>query len=769
MKFFAHSTEQTDKENWQPLKEHLENVASLAGEFALPMGQAMGQEVVKMVKMAGLLHDIGKYTKEFQDRLSGDNIRVNHSTRGAEIAIKKYGPNMGYFIAYAIAGHHAGLANGSGEGRRRGILEVRLSLNSIKKLPSLCNQWKNEISLDTALSCPGKFKWGNHEMFQCAFLMRMIFSCLVDADFLDTEKFSLKVKKKVSKRRCGRVTFRELSEKLDIYLVELEKRQGKTKKSQAILDDRRKIREAVNENSKLEQGIFSLTVPTGGGKTLTSLSFALRHALQHGLNRVIYVAPFTSIIDQNADVFRKVFKDSDNNIVLPHHSSFISREDKGKPDQYQSFEKLKLAMENWDYPIVATTAVQFFESLFSGRTSMCRKLHNITNSVVILDEAQTIPLHLLRPCIEALKELSLNYRTSIVLCTATQPALKEEDGFKEGFKDIKELAPEPQNMFERFKRVTVRDIGDIKDDQLVDKIQGHKQVLCIVNSRPHATYLFEKIKENSPSEKNGIYHLTTAMCAEHRSVVLKKIRYCLKNHLTCRLVATSLIEAGVDIDFPFVLRAQCGLDSIAQAAGRCNREGERDIEESLVEVFSSDERNWKIPHEIRQRIDSTKGIFGNDKFKNDFLGLDAIREYFNNLFWKKGSEKLDEEGILEDFSCSKRKSIPFEEVEKKFCMIKKNYQKPIIVNYQGKISDSLEKLKYDPYCYKFARKIQPYVIQIPEKSYNNLMGAGAIELVAQEKFGEQFALLANEKLYKDDRGLDWSNPSFIDACDLVIC
>ena len=760
MNFYARSTKQIDKTNWQPLKEHLENVASLAKEFA----SSMGQEVETMAKVAGLLHDIGKYTKEFQARLSGDLTKVDHSTRGAKMAIKRYkNKDMGYFIAYAIAGHHAGLANGSGEGKRRGTLANRLERN----LPYLCDEWEKEVTLDSTLPCP-KFIPSDNQMFQCAFLIRMIFSCLVDADYLDTERFFLKVENKTSKRGFGDISTRVLSKRLDDHLTELGKRQGVTKKSQDILDNRRKIFETVNKNAELEQGIFSLTVPTGGGKTLTSLSFALKHALKHELKRIIYVAPFTSIIEQNADVFRKIHRDF-NDIVLEHHSSFVNKENKDNPDKHQSFEKLKLAMENWDYPIITTTAVQFFESLFSGRPSMCRKLHNIANSVVILDEAQTIPLDVLRPCIEVLKELSLNYRTSIVLCTATQPALKEEDGFKGGFQNVKELAPDPQDMFNEFKRVTVRNIGSIDDDKLVEKIQEHKQILCIVNNRRHAAHLFDKIKEKSPFEKNGVYHLTTTMCARHRSVVLEEIRNCLKQNSTCRLVSTSLIEAGVDIDFPFVLRANCGLDSIAQAAGRCNREGKRNIEESLVEVFSSDETKWKIPHEIKQYIYSTRGILKNSNLKNDLLGLEAVHEYFTNLFWRK-NQGDDELGlnILKVFSVAKIKSIPFEDIEEKFRMIKDEYQKPVIINYKGEIYNVLTNLEYASHCYDFARQLQPYTVQVPEKCYNVLMEAGALRLVAQEKFGEQFACLINENLYKDDRGLDWSNPSYIDAENLII-
>ncbi len=753
-KFYAHSTKEIDKSNWHLLGDHLNEVGKLAKQFAF----SMGNEVARAAEMAGLLHDLGKYTEEFQQRLEGDYHKVDHSTRGAKMACDLY-EKMGYLIAYAIAGHHCGLADGSGKGGRRRVLKERLKEEN---LPALYPDWKKEIEVASKLF-PPNFKRSKHEMFQCAFLIRMIFSCLVDADFLDTGKFFLKVDGKNSKRGFGEITIAKLSEKLDAYLAELVKQ--KENKNRDILNDRKKILESVNEKASKSPGLFSLTVPTGGGKTLSSLSFALKHALKHGLERIIYVAPYTSIIEQNAEVFRKVFKGCEN-IVLEHHSSFMNEENSRTPDQYQSSEKLKLAMENWDCPVIATTAVQFFESLFSGRPSMCRKLHNIANSVVILDEAQTIPLHVLRPCIEVLKELSLNYKTSIVLCTATQPALLEKDGFKEGFKDVVELAPEPKKMFERFKRVKIQNIGFKKDDELIKEIKNHEQVLCIVNSRLHARYLFKELKEQFCYEEEGIYHLTTAMCARHRYVVLNEIRNRLKKNESCRLVATSLIEAGVDIDFPLVFRAEAGLDSIAQAAGRCNREGKRPIEKSFVKVFSPDSSKWKAPLEIKQYANKAQSIFENKNFQNDLISLEAIKKYFTELFWQKdqGDTELDGESILELLSHRKIEGIPFETVEKKFCMIKSDGQRPVIINYKGEIDELLKKIEYVPSA---ARRFQPYTVQVPERAYNTMRQEGAIRLIAQEEFGDQFALLENNGLYSDDAGLDWSNPSYIKAENLI--
>ena len=329
-------------------------------------------------------------------------------------------------------------------------------------------------------------------------------------------------------------------------------------------------------------GLFTLTVPTGGGKTLASLSFALEHAVRHGLRRVVYVIPFTSIIEQTAEVFRQALNTSDD--VLEHHASFdweraaeARRDDGEGPD---GLAKLRRAAENWDVPIVVTTAVQFFESLFAARTSRCRKLHNLAGSVIVLDEAQTLPIPLLRPCMAALQELTANYNASVVLCTATQPALRQQDGFKNGFPidDTRELAPEPKDLYARLKRVKVEHLTEpVTDETIAARFAEQPQMLCIVNSRAHARALFEAIRELP-----GAAHLTTLMCPRHRRIELAKLRERLKTKEPVRLVSTSLIEAGVDIDFPEVWRAAAGLDSIAQAAGRCNREGRAALGRTVV-------------------------------------------------------------------------------------------------------------------------------------------------------------------------------------------
>lgn len=438
MKFFAHSTDNVDQSDWQTLESHLSAVGDLAAK------RAAAFESAALGRTAGLLHDLGKYTEEFQQRLKGEYPRVDHATWGARIACERYGA-LGKLLAYGIAGHHAGLANGRDSEKRR-CLADRLKA----ELPQLAPTWQREIELPPveALGAPERFKpHPDRPQFQLGFLARMIFSCLVDADYIDTELFYKNVSGERNLRDGRYPELVELRGRLDQYFCRFEA-------DTPVNELRAEILQRVRGNALREPGLFSLTVPTGGGKTLASLAFALDHAIQHGLRRVIYVIPFTSIVEQNAAVFREAFGELGELAVLEHHSAFFD-DNKNSPE---ARDKLKLAMENWDAPIVVTTAVQFFESLFADRPSRCRKVHNIAASVVILDEAQVLPLKLLRPCVAALDELALNYRSSIVLCTATQPALKAPD-FHAGLENVRELAPEPERVFRELERVRIRHVG----------------------------------------------------------------------------------------------------------------------------------------------------------------------------------------------------------------------------------------------------------------------------------------------------------------------
>lgn len=745
---YAHSSPLVDEGRWQPLAEHLRQVGAMARRFATAFNAGTAAEI------AGLLHDLGKYTEEFQARLHGSAQRVDHSTHGARVALERFGA-MGQLLAYGIAGHHAGLANGHGAGER-----VALADRLAADLPVLDPVWEREITLPGRLDAPEGFvPYGrtNKERnargsFQFAFLTRMLFSCLVDADFIDTERFYQRIEGGADHRQRQTPSLVDLRAQLDTHLA------GFAVDTE-VNRLRARVLGCVRTQAGLEPGLFSLTVPTGGGKTLTSLAFALDHAIRHGLQRVIFVIPFTSIVEQNARVFRRALGPLGDAAVLEHHSAFIEQPPpKDDPEKYQARQKLRQAMENWDAPIIVTTAVQFFESLFAAHPSRCRKLHNIAGSVVVLDEAQTMPLKLLRPCVAAIDELARNYRASVVLCTATQPALEAPD-FEGGLTGVRELAPEPARLFKRLERVRVRRIGSVNDEQLAGMVRERDQVLCIVNNRRHARALAQAI-----TDAPGVYHLTTLMCAKHRSRVLDEVRQRLKDDQPCRLVSTSLIEAGVDVDFPTVLRAEAGLDSIAQAAGRCNREGKRATAASEVLVFATENPDWAPPVELKQYAQTTHEVLRH--VDGDPLAPVAIHQYFAHLYWQKGSRELDAHDLLGLLARSRPDTLPMEALAREFRMIE-NLQMPIIVPYDEKAGALIDRLRFAEGCGGIARELQAYLVSVPRQGFEALREVGAVLPIAPEKWERQFMVLINKGLYDERYGLSWADPSYLSVSSTI--
>ncbi|TWA67351.1 CRISPR-associated Cas3 family helicase [Azospirillum brasilense] len=759
---YAHSVSGQSEDVWELLADHLKAVAAKAARLAEPFGGGV------MAEAMGALHDAGKANPAFQAYIRGLGPGVDHSTAGAVIAAERYGPVLGRMMAFGIAGHHAGLANGRVPGGGLSSLSDRLAGCRPHRLTA-----EQDVAPAAATLTAPVLSEGFTHSFSLPFLIRMLFSCLIDADRLETERFDAGTRKEKVDRGCP-LTIGDLRGRLDRHLSQFDAASGPVNALRA------EVLAAVRAGSEQAPGLFSLTVPTGGGKTLASLAFALDHAERHNLRRVIYVIPFTSIVEQTADVFRTALGDRD--AVLEHHSGFDfgPGPDKGKRASDDSEEegrdgiaKLRRAAENWDRPIVVTTAVQFFESLFSNRTSPCRKLHAIAGSVVILDEAQTLPLKYLLPCLEALRELARGYRTSVVLCTATQPAVTVESGFKGGLEAVRELAPDPQGLYRRLKRVTVERIREpLGDEELAERLRAERQVLCIVNNRRHARDLLRRVS-NGPNDPES-RHLSTCLCAAHRRAELAAIRKDLKRGAPVRLVATSLVEAGVDFSFPTVYRAMAGLDSIAQAAGRCNRDGELP-ELGRVFVFSSpDSENRKPPPELSQFAEVAASIL---RTHDDPLGLDTIRAYFQRLYWQRGREELDAalvgegsepiKGILEALRLYQRgQDYPFADIAKAFRIIESPLV-PVIVPYRPAddpdIVHRLVGALRNPNIEKvggIARAFQPYLVQIPRGARNALIAAGAAEYVRRDEFGEQFALLVNGDLYHPDVGLDWEDPTF---------
>lgn len=757
--FFAHSTSAIDRSDWQLLASHLLDTGAGAAARAQPFG---GQG---LAELAGRLHDLGKYTGAFQERLRGETPRVDHATWGARIARQRYGP-LGTLIAYGIAGHHAGLADGAAgqPGVTRSALQMRLSEEYRESnLPPLLDAWQQELPLPPTVALPEGFRPhpdATRRNFQLSLLARMVFSCLVDADFVDTDNFYRGIEGRPGREHeigpCPGLA--ELRERLDAHLAGFPQDGG-------INPLRGRILRHVRSQAMQEAGLFSLTVPTGGGKTLASLAFALDHAIAHGLRRVIYVIPFTSIVEQTAQVFREAFGELGDRAVLEHHSAFFDHREAA----LQGIAKRRLAMENWDAPVVVTTAVQFFESLFADRPSRCRKLHNIAGSVVILDEAQTLPLPLLRPCVALLDELARNYRTSLVLCTATQPALSEAQGFEGGLQGVRELAPDPGALYTQLRRVRVRHAGVLDDHDVTAHLREQSQVLCIVNNRRHARHLFQSI-----ADLPGARHLTTLMYARHRSRVLADVRRMLKAGEPCRLVSTSLIEAGVDVDFPTVLRAEAGLDSIAQAAGRCNRDGRRAPQDSHVIVFENANGDWAPPPELRRFAEVFRET--ERRHRDDLLALAAVRDYFQTLYWRLGANLLDRDDLLGLLRSAGIDSLPLETLAARFRIIQTT-MRPVIVPFNP--DDGTRITEVDRTLCALARgehagaagasrQLQPYLVQVPQRGYDALVKAHAVELIAPERYGEQFARLINGRLYDARFGLHWDAPQFLESERLVV-
>ncbi len=493
-RYYAHSLAGRPEEHWQPLEEHLHNTAELAAEFARHFSAA------ELGRLCGRWHDLGKFTPEFQRRLRGGRAHVDHKTHGARQAVEACGPQLGMLLAYVLAGHHGGLPDGKAvppsdlksllqpEGRPR-LRDVPPQLLSAPRLepPPL-------------RACPERLG------FQVAFFIRMLYSALVDADFLDTERFM--DPERFALRRPG-PTLESLRETLRAHLADV----CREAKATEVNARRREILDACLAAADWEPGLFSLSVPTGGGKTLSSLAFALEHARRYGLRRVIYVIPYTSIIEQNARVFRKILGAE---AVLEHHSNFFPETRSEAEEDTDAYKRARLCAENWDAPLVVTTNVQFFESLFANKSSRCRKLHNLAKSVIILDEAQMLPLPYLRPCLEALEELRRPlYGASVVFCTATQPNLSRED-FQFGLPNVREIMPDPAGLAVAFERVRLTDCGTLDESDLAERLAGHEQVLCVVNTRKRAASLFQLLR-GLP----GIRHLSARMCPRHRRQVLE--------------------------------------------------------------------------------------------------------------------------------------------------------------------------------------------------------------------------------------------------------
>jgi CRISPR-associated endonuclease/helicase Cas3 len=730
----AHAAQNADGSWRDPhdLADHLRCVAALAAGHAQPF------RAQEWAHLAGLWHDLGKYRPRFQHyirkvsgfefeadaHIKGEAGKAPHSTAGAMLACDRFGA-AGRVLAYLIAGHHAGLYDWFGG------LDARLdSTDSRDELDQALAESPPAEILDHGTFTPDMHTIpGGKNGF--ALWVRMLFSCLVDADFLDTEAYMDAGK---SAQRGAWPDVQTLLAQFDVFMAS----KTATADSTSVNQLRAGILRQCRAKATNAPGLFSLTVPTGGGKTLSSMAFALEHAKRHNKRRIIYVIPYTSIIEQTADIFRGIFGDA----VIEHHSNAETDSDKEN-------SKSRLACENWDAPIVVTTNVQFFESLFAAKTSRCRKLHNIVDSVVVLDEAQLLPPEFLQPILDVLNLLTKHYGVSVVLSTATQPALSTREYFDarsnmRGLENVREIMDDPDALYAQLQRVNVRLPADWKTPTswaiLADEIKQHDSVLTIVNRRKDARELWDLMPE-------GTLHLSALMCGEHRSQVIQQIKARLKNGIPTRVVSTQLVEAGVDVDFPVVYRALAGLDSIAQAAGRCNREGL--LEKGDVLVFVPPKP--APPGLLRKGEDACRSVL--HAYTGQPLERDLFAKYFEKLYL---ACDLDAQNITELLKVDGQSlAVNFRTAAEKFKLIDDEDSAPIIVRYCGEcgrdnsVNALLKTLKTEGPKRWLMRKLQRYTVTVHAREVMKLFSQGDIEVAMPGLYVQ-----VSDWLYHPDLGLN---------------
>lgn len=665
--------------------EHCRGVASRAEGFSSVFG--MGD----WGRLMGLLHDRGKESDAFQCKIrysSGYDISkmptdaAPHSLAGAIVMHSKYADGMG-LMSNPIAGHH------------RGLYDMDEFRNMLKN-GAVAEEVSRQVP-DLALRPPSVRLKG----MEIHHVVRMLFSCLVDADYLDTEQF---MDETSSRMRESYSSIVDLKERLDRYI-------GRFSSSAPSVVNRLRseVQRMCEERSAMTPGVFELTVPTGGGKTVASVVWAVNHACRHGKQRIIIAISFTSIIMQTAQVLREIFG-SEN--VIEHHSVMSDE---------MINERTRLAAENWDAPIVVTTNVQLFESMFSNRPSKCRKLHSLANSVVILDEAQSLPRSFMQPVADAISTYTRVFGTSFLLCTATQPLISgchkgcgpvEYRGIDAG--DIHCITDRSMDLHERLRRVDMRfDMCELTSDEIARRIEGHRRVLCIVNTRGIASEIYGRLRESDDN-----FHLSRMMCPLHIRQCLSEIRRQLDDggDRCVRVVATQLVEAGVDLDFPVVYRQMAGLDSLLQAAGRCNREGL--LENGVTHVFRM--QGYMPRGTIKESIYAMEELLRMHP-DADWFDPDVIKEYYALLY--KRTPTFDSQEICR--LSETPGEVRYEEIARRFRLIDDEGM-TLVVNYAD-AGSLISRLKRVGPSRALMRELGQFTVSVTRRQFEEMRRAGMLD------------------------------------------
>ncbi|MCQ2247311.1 MAG: CRISPR-associated helicase Cas3' [Bacteroidaceae bacterium] len=692
----------------QSNEEHSIGVAEMAKRFASEFG--MGDFGYVM----GMLHDKGKEKNEFQEYIQDVNGIPGHKNWTQQGKTHAY---VGGVIAKEILKSIYPLIGNPIMGHHRGLYDyTELMEEENKEIPT-------EVNIPSKENFPFSLpKWFSPSVLQPKdfhHVERMLFSCLVDADYLDTERF---MQPNQYALREGKNSLKELLPRLDTFLAKFGEPTTEVNKI------RSEIQQRCLTTSGNPSGFYSLTVPTGGGKTLSSLVWAINHAIKHSKKRIIIAIPYTSIIVQTASVLRNIFGEEN---VLEHHSNTTLEEGRDS----ELINQMKLATENWNYPIIVTTNVQLFESMFSNKSSNCRKLHNICNSVLILDEVQTLPMDFLQPIVDTLDTYQRVFGVSVLFTTASLPVLEgNHQGVLRGLKHIEEIIPAEWKLHDRLRRVSI-DINKTPQtyDEIAQKLIQHNRVLCIVNTRLDAKEIFDRLPDD------GIrIHLSRMMCPMHLSEKIREMKEAIANpeNKIVRVVSTQLIEAGVDIDFPVVYRQEAGLDSVLQAAGRCNREGKLPCCPTYVFSLTAEHA---LPKGYITQCNNARLNMGNE---HDWFSPEAMKKYFYQLYAR--IQTFDKKDI--NHYLYKMDELMFEKGALEFQLID-DTTISVLVNWKGSLQ-LLNDLKQDGPSYALMKKLSQYSVNIRKFNFDKLLTSGCIEEVI-----EGFYVIKSEKQYNKHIGL----------------